>query len=62
MSQYAQVIQSSLKDVGLNVQIETLEVNVMRQQLAQGQFQMYTGVWIGGNQDPIFLKIFSLRQ
>ena len=27
----------------------------MRQQLAQGQFQMNTAVWIGGNQDPIFL-------
>jgi len=55
-NQFAQVIQSSLADVGLNVQIETLEVNVIRQQLAQGQFQMYTGIWIGGNSDPIFLK------
>jgi peptide/nickel transport system substrate-binding protein len=55
-SQYAQVIQSSLADVGLNVQIETLEANVIRQQLAQGQFQMYTGAWIGGNTDPIFMK------
>lgn len=60
VSQYAQVIQSSLNDVGFNVQIETLEVNVIRTQLAQGQFQMYTGVWIGGNQDPIFLRdLFS---
>jgi peptide/nickel transport system substrate-binding protein len=59
-NQYAQVIQSSLADVGLNVQIETLEVNVIRQQLAQGQFQIYTGVWIGGNTDPIFMKnLFS---
>lgn len=60
VNQYSQVIQSSLNDVGLNVRIETLEVNVIRQQLAQGQFQMYTGVWIGGNQDPIFLRdLFS---
>jgi ABC-type transport system substrate-binding protein len=60
VNQYAQVIQSSLNDIGLNTQIETLEVNVIRQQLAQGQFQMYTGVWIGGNQDPIFLRdLFS---
>ncbi|MGH9820223.1 MAG: ABC transporter substrate-binding protein, partial [Pyrinomonadaceae bacterium] len=60
VNQYSQVIQSSLTDVGLNVQIETLEVNTIRQQLAQGQFQMYTGVWIGGNQDPIFLRdLFS---
>jgi peptide/nickel transport system substrate-binding protein len=56
VNQYSQVIQSSLADVGLNVQIETLEVNTIRTQLAQGQFQMYTGVWIGGNQDPIFLR------
>ena len=60
INQYAQVIQSSLNDVGLNIQIETLEVNTIRTQLAQGQFQIYTGVWIGGNQDPIFLRdLFS---
>ena len=59
-NQYAQVIQSALTDVGLNVQIETLEANTIRQQLAQGQYQMYTGVWVGGNQDPIFLRdLFS---
>jgi len=54
--QYAQAIQSSLNDVGLNVQIETLDPGTLRQQLAQGQFQLSTGVWIGGNQDPIFFK------
>lgn len=60
VNQYSQVIQNALNDVGLNVQIETLEVNVIRQQLAQGQFQMYTGVWIGGNQDPLFMRdLFS---
>lgn len=53
---YAQAIQNSLKAVGLNVQIEQLDPGTLRQQLAQGQFQMNTGVWIGGNQDPIFLK------
>ena len=60
VNQYSQVIQSALSDVALNVQIETLEVNTIRQQLAQGQFQMYTGIWVGGNQDPIFLRdLFS---
>jgi len=60
INQYSQVIQSSLNDVGLNVQIETLEVNTIRQQLAQGQYQIYTGQWVGGNQDPIFLRdLFS---
>jgi peptide/nickel transport system substrate-binding protein len=56
VNNYAQVIQNSLTEVGINVQIETLEVNTIRTQLAQGQFQMYTGIWIGGNQDPIFLR------
>lgn len=53
---YAQAIHSSLLAVGLNIQIETLDPNALRQQLAQGGFQLNTGVWIGGNQDPIFLK------
>ncbi|MCA1639513.1 MAG: ABC transporter substrate-binding protein [Acidobacteria bacterium] len=56
VSQYAQVIQSALRDVGLNVQIETLEPGTLRQQLALGQYQMNTGIWVGGNQDPIFLR------
>lgn len=60
VSQYAQAIQSSLNDVGLNIQIETLDGPTILQHLRQGQFQMYTGIWIGGNQDPIFLRdLFS---
>ncbi len=60
VNQYSQVIQNALTAVGLNVQIETLEVNTIRKELAQGEFMMYTGVWIGGNQDPIFLRdLFS---
>lgn len=55
-SSYAQAIQNMLKDVGLNVQIETLDPNVIRESLAKGQFQMNTGQWVGGNQDPLFLK------
>jgi peptide/nickel transport system substrate-binding protein len=54
--QYAQVIQNSLRAIGLNVEIEVLEPNTLRTQLALGQFQMNTGRWIGGNQDPIFLN------
>lgn len=60
VNSYAQVIQAALGQVGLNVQIETLESNVLRTQLSQGQFQMNTGIWVGGNQDPIFLRdLFS---
>lgn len=56
VNNYAQVIQSSLTAAGINVQIETLEVNTIRTQLAQGGFQIFTGIWIGGNQDPIFIR------
>lgn len=60
VNNYSQVIQNALTDVGINVRIETLESGVIREQLKLGQFQMYTGIWIGGNQDPIFLKdLFS---
>lgn len=53
---YAQAIQNSLTAVGLNIQIEQIDPGVLRTQLAQGQFQINTAQWIGGNQDPIFLK------
>lgn len=56
VSQYAQVIQNALKNIGVNIEIEPLESGVLRDQLAKGQFQMNTGIWVGGNQDPIFLK------
>lgn len=60
VSQYSQAIQSSLNDAGLNIQIETLDGPTILQHLRQGQFQMYTGIWIGGNQDPIFMRdLFS---
>lgn len=53
---YSQVIQNSLKEIGMNVKIETLIADVLRETLKTGQFQMNTGRWIGGNQDPIFFK------
>lgn len=53
---YAQVIQSSLREVGLNVEVDPVDPQTLRDNLAAGQFQMNIGVWIGGNQDPIFLK------
>lgn len=56
VSQYGQVIQNSLRDVGLSVDIETVDPNALRDQLKNGQFQMNTARWIGGNQDPIFFK------
>ncbi|MDQ3747754.1 MAG: ABC transporter substrate-binding protein [Acidobacteriota bacterium] len=62
-SQYTQVIQNALRDIGVNIEIEPLEPNVLRQQLALGQFQMNTGIWVGGNQDPIFLNdLFTTKK
>jgi peptide/nickel transport system substrate-binding protein len=54
--QYATVIQGQLKAVGIPVEIESLEFQTMLQQVKQGLFVMTTGRWVGGNQDPIFLK------
>ena len=60
VSQYAQVIQNSLKEAGINAEIETMDSRVLLQHLALGQFQMNTAIWVGGNQDPIFLRdLFS---
>ena len=56
VNNYSQVIQNELSDIGLNVRIETLERNTIVDQLAKGQVEMYTGIWVGGNQDPIFLR------
>ena len=62
-NQYSQVIQNALRDVGINVQIETLDPNVLRSQIGLGQFQMNTGIWVGGNQDPIFLNdLFTTKK
>ena len=60
VNQYAQAIQSSLSQAGLNVRIETLDRQIIIDQLNKGQVQMFTGIWVGGNQDPIFLRdLFS---
>lgn len=53
---YANVIMDYLKAVGVPVLIETAELNTLLDQLRQGQFQIYYGQWVGGNQDPIFYK------
>ncbi|MEJ7709479.1 MAG: ABC transporter substrate-binding protein [Pyrinomonadaceae bacterium] len=62
-SQFAGVIQNSLKEVGIPVQIESLELNSLLDNLRNGQYQMTTSRWVGGNQDPIFLKdLFTSSQ
>jgi peptide/nickel transport system substrate-binding protein len=54
--QYVDVIRDYLKKVGIPVEIETMETNTLLEQLRLGEFQMTTSRWVGGNQDPIFLK------
>ncbi|HLL72272.1 MAG TPA: ABC transporter substrate-binding protein [Pyrinomonadaceae bacterium] len=54
--QYAGVMQNSLKEVGIPVNIETLEDNTLREAQRNGQYQLTVGRWVGGNQDPIFLR------
>lgn len=56
VKQYAEVVQSMLKEVGINVELENAENQTFLEQLAKGQFQMSTSSWAGGNQDPIFLR------
>ena len=54
--QYAGVMQNSLREVGIPVNIETLEDNTLREAQRNGQYQLTVGRWVGGNQDPIFLR------
>jgi peptide/nickel transport system substrate-binding protein len=53
---YAGVIQNYLKNVGVPVNIETAELNTLFDELRRGNFQIFYGQWVGGNQDPIFFK------
>ncbi len=56
VSQYVGVIQNSLKEVGIPVEIETFETNILITKLSSGQYQLTTLRWVGGNQDPTFLR------
>jgi peptide/nickel transport system substrate-binding protein len=53
---YAGVIQNYLKNIGVPVSIETAELNTLFDELRRGNFQIFYGQWVGGNQDPIFFK------
>lgn len=55
-SQYAQVIQQSLKQIGVPMRIETLEFQTFLKQFRQGQYQIVASNWVGGNEDPIFYR------
>jgi peptide/nickel transport system substrate-binding protein len=53
---YAGVIQNYLKNIGVPMSIETAELNTLFDELRRGNFQIFYGQWVGGNQDPIFFK------
>src|SRR5918993_841720 len=53
--QYASIVQNQLKQVGIPCEIDQVEFNTLLDQLRKGQFQLTTGRWVGGNQDPIYL-------
>jgi peptide/nickel transport system substrate-binding protein len=53
---YAGVIQNDLKSIGVPMTIETAELNTLFDELRRGNFQIFYGQWVGGNQDPIFYK------
>lgn len=53
---YSILIQDQLKAIGVPVEIETVEFTTLLDQVRQGQYQLTTSRWLGGNQDPIFLK------
>lgn len=50
------IVQNSLKQVGVHVDIQSAETNTHFQELRRGHFQIAYGQWVGGNQDPIFFK------
>ncbi|MFL6334805.1 MAG: ABC transporter substrate-binding protein [Pyrinomonadaceae bacterium] len=53
--QYALIMQNQLKQVGIPCEIDQVEFNTLLDQQRKGQFQLTTGRWVGGNQDPIYL-------
>src|SRR2546421_486915 len=71
VSQYAGVIQNSLKSIGVPVQIETFETSTLIEQLSNGQFDMTTLRWVGGDRkstrlnsshDQISYAVFCLKK
>ena len=49
--QVAQIIQANLKDIGIDVKIETLEWGTYVQKTGEGEFQAYLGGWVSGTSD-----------
>jgi peptide/nickel transport system substrate-binding protein len=59
----ATVFQQQLKEVGINVTLQTNEPATFSADIEKGNFQAYSRRWIGGNNDPdIFDLIFHSKR
>src|SRR5947199_5090589 len=55
----AAVFQQQLRDVGIALDIRTYEFATFFSDVTHGEFQLYSLLWIGGNEDPdIFEYVF----
>lgn len=52
----AAAIQDYLKQVGIPITLEPVEGNTLTTQQVKGEYEMILRQFIGGNQDPIFLR------
>ena len=49
--QVAQIIQANLKEIGIDMKIETLEWGTYLQKTGEGDYQAYLGGWVSGTSD-----------
>lgn len=53
---YVSVIENELRDIGIPVNVEAVEQQTLIDSQRNGQFQITSGRWVGGNQDPVFFR------
>lgn len=58
----ATIIQNQLKDVGINLQIKSLDWGTFFRDIQTGNFELYTLTWVGITNPDIYFKIFSSTQ
>ena len=56
--QKAQIIQNYLKDVGINIEIESCEFAKLLNDIRKSRFDMYSLKWVGISDPDIFYKMF----
>jgi len=58
----ATIIQNQLKNVGIDLQIKSLDWGTFFRDIQAGNFQLYTLTWVGITNPDIYFKIFSTAQ